>query len=297
MDVPTQREVGTFPRFSCMVVEDDASFAQMLQSFLRDEGTDPILCSTLAAARQACSQNRFDLILLDNRLPDGKGYDLHPWLTLHQSQAVTVMITGAPELSQAVELTRNGLFDYLTKPINTTALTECFQRVRQRLSSLPDADHAPGIQGTSPLIRELVLSLQQSARHPAAPVLLTGETGTGKELAARTLHDWSHPQKDNTPPPPFVALNCPAVPSEMFEAELFGSEKGSYTGADKRRTGLVEAAEQGTLFLDEVAEIPLGLQAKLLRFLESREYRSLGNPDSRIFSGRVVAATNRSLPE
>jgi transcriptional regulator with PAS, ATPase and Fis domain len=122
-----------------------------------------------------------------------------------------------------------------------------------------------------------------------------GETGTGKDLAARMLHQWTF--EATNPQAPYLALNCPAVPGEMFEAELFGSEKGAYTGAERRRAGLVEAAEGGTLFLDEVTEIPLGLQAKLLRFLESREYRPLGNTTTRFFNGRVIAATNRSLQE
>src|SRR6185369_4346979 len=116
--------------------------------------------------------------------------------------------------------------------------------------------------------------LEQAARHVNATVLLLGETGTGKDLAARFLHRLTFAER--AAKLPYVALNCPNVPAEMFEAELFGSEKGAYTGADRRRTGLVEAAEEGTLFLDEVAEIPLPMQTKLLRFLESREYRRLG---------------------
>jgi len=283
--------------FTCLVVEDDPPFADMLSRFLREEGCEPVLCDSLATARGACSNQMFDLVLLDNRLPDGMGSTLHPWLARHQPQAVTIMITGAPELSQAVELTRNGLFDYLTKPVRTHELTECFRRVRQRLAARKDSEETGAFLGNSPPVRDVLRALRQAARHLRAPVLLTGETGTGKELAARMLHQlsWSAPERNELPP--FVALNCPAVPSEMFEAELFGSEKGAYTGADRRRTGLVEAAERGTLFLDEVAEIPLGLQAKLLRFLESREYRPLGTTQNRHFSGRVVAATNRLLPD
>jgi DNA-binding NtrC family response regulator len=138
-------------------------------------------------------------------------------------------------------------------------------------------------------------SLRQIARHPGTTVLLLGETGTGKDLAARLLHRLTyagHPAKA-----PYVPLNCSAVPVEMFESELFGSEKGAFTGADKRREGLIEAAAGGTLFLDEITETPLPQQAKLLRFLESREYRPLGSNTLREFSGRIVAATNRSLAD
>jgi DNA-binding NtrC family response regulator len=142
---------------------------------------------------------------------------------------------------------------------------------------------------------EAVNSLRQAARHPGTTVLLLGETGTGKDLAARLLHRLTY--TDRPAQAPYVPLNCSAVPVEMFESELFGSEKGAFTGADKRREGLIEAAAGGTLFLDEITETPLPQQAKLLRFLESREYRSLGGNTLREFTGRIVAATNRSLAD
>jgi DNA-binding NtrC family response regulator len=205
------------------------------------------------------------------------------------------MITGAPELSQAIELTRNGLFDYLTKPLDASAFAALIGRARLRLRRPTLESDDDGLLGSSPKMREVVLQLQQAARHLNATVLLLGETGTGKDLAARFLHRLTF--SDRAATAPYVALNCPNVPAEMFEAELFGSEKGAYTGADKRRGGLAEAAEGGTLFLDEVAEIPMALQPKLLRFLETHEYRALGGTNLRQFQGRVVAATNRNLPE
>jgi transcriptional regulator with PAS, ATPase and Fis domain len=133
--------------------------------------------------------------------------------------------------------------------------------------------------------------LRQAARHPTSTVLLTGETGVGKDLAARVLHQLTFAEKQAA----FVPINCGAVPAEMFEAELFGAERGAYTGADKARTGLVAAAGSGTLFLDEIAEVPLLLQAKLLRLLESREYRALGSTQTQTFTGRFTAATNKNL--
>src|SRR5262249_41097295 len=146
------------------------------------------------------------------------------------------------------------------------------RRIRLRLGR-PELQSEPGAMlGDSPAIHDVVLQLQQAARHASATVLLHGETGTGKDLAARLLHRLTFGEQSTKLP--YIPLNCPNVPAEMFEAELFGSEKGAYTGADHRRLGLVQAAEGGTLFLDEVAEIPLTLQPKLLRFLESREYRS-----------------------
>jgi DNA-binding NtrC family response regulator len=142
-------------------------------------------------------------------------------------------------------------------------------------------------------MRTVHQQLEQAARHPAATVLLTGESGVGKDVAARTLHRLTFGER--AAQAPYVALNCAAVPGEMFEAELFGAERGAYTGADKKRPGLVSAAQGGTLFLDEIADVPMASQAKLLRFLEGREFRSLGGTASESFTGRIVAATNKSL--
>jgi len=291
---PTERP-HSGGQFSCLLVDDDAGLAGMFARLVSEEGGEPFACHTIAAARARLAQKSFDLVILDNCLPDGTGYEFYSHLVWRSPGSVVVMITGAPELSQAVELTRNGLFDYLTKPVSADDFIALLRRARLRLRHpevQADAD-AGAMEGTSTVMREVHLQLQQAAHHLNATVLLLGETGTGKDLAARLLHRLTFGQQ--AAKAPYVALNCPNVPPEMFEAELFGSEKGAYTGAERRRTGLVEAAEGGTLFLDEVAEIPLALQSKLLRFLESREYRSLGATHTRRFAGRVVAATNRSL--
>jgi DNA-binding NtrC family response regulator len=282
-------------RFSCLIVDDDADFASMLQRIVRDEGGTPVCCSNLREARQQIETRCFEIVCLDNKLPDGSGFEFHARLAQRWPDSVIIMITGAPELSQAVELTRNGLFDYLTKPLNTDEFAACLHRAKQRLARPTAGTQCDEMVGDSPALQEAMQLLRQAARHATATVLLLGETGTGKDLAARLLHRWTFAGR--SPEPRYVALNCPAVPAEMFEAELFGSEKGAYTGADKRRVGLVESAQGGTLFLDEVTEIPLPLQSKLLRFLESREYRPLGSATTGQFNGRVVAATNRSLQE
>jgi two-component system, NtrC family, response regulator PilR len=285
----------TNQKFSCLLVDDDPGFVDMLSKVVSDEGGRPTGCYSIAEARARITQQSYDLVVLDNRLPDGTGYDFYSHLIRHCPASVVAMVTGAPELSQAVELTRNGLFDYLTKPVGTAEFAGLLRRARMRLGRPEIQTEAEVLLGEAPVMRELKVQLRQAAQHKNAPVLLLGETGTGKDLAARLLHQMTFGDRARTTP--YVALNCPNVPSEMFEAELFGSEKGAYTGADRRRTGLVEAAEGGTLFLDEVVEIPLSLQPKLLRFLESREYRSLGATETCHFAGRVVAATNRSLPE
>ncbi|MBL9167583.1 MAG: sigma-54-dependent Fis family transcriptional regulator [Verrucomicrobiales bacterium] len=281
--------------FQCLVVDDDAGFAAMLADLLSEEGGEVVVCCNLQEARAAIARHRFELASLDNKLPDGTGFEFYPELIQRHPECVGIMITGAPELGQAVQLTRNGLFDYLTKPLNEEEFLACLARIRRRWGTVHPSSNAEQLIGSSPAMTAAVHVLRQAARHSTATVLLMGETGTGKDLAARTLHQWTF--ESSNPRAPYLALNCPAVPADMFEAELFGSEKGAYTGAEKRRIGLAEAAEGGTLFLDEVTEIPLNLQAKLLRFLESREYRPLGSTTTRFFTGRVVAATNRRLQE
>jgi DNA-binding NtrC family response regulator len=280
-------------QFSCLIVDDDAGFVSMLAKVVEQEGGQVGPCADLTSARAETERHAFDVVLLDNILPDGTGYEFFHQLNRRCPDTVVVMITGVPELSQAVELTRNGLFDYLTKPLNVADLTACLRRVRQRLAHPDRAEAAGELVGESPALRDAVNQLHQAARHAETTVLLLGETGTGKDLAARLLHRLTHARQPA--PAPYVPLNCSAVPAEMFESELFGSEKGAFTGADKRREGLIETAAGGTLFLDEITDTPLAQQGKLLRFLESHEYRPLGSNTLREFSGRIVAATNRSL--
>ena len=282
-------------RFSCLLIDDDVGFTSMLCRIIGDEGGEARVCHNLAAARVEIAQRSFQVVLLDNGLPDGTGYEFYPQLAKQHPASVVVMITGAPELSQAVELTRNGLFDYLTKPLDAVNFSALLRRVKLRLQRPALESENDAFMGDSPKVAEVLLQLQQAARHSQATVLLLGETGTGKDLAARVLHQLTF--GTGAAAAPYVALNCPNVPSDMFEAELFGNEKGAFTGADRRRAGLAEAAEGGTLFLDEVAEIPLSLQPKLLRFLETHEYRPLGGTTVSQVHRRVVAATNRSLTD
>lgn len=281
--------------FSCLLLEDDDGFASMIHEAVTGSGDSVTRASSVGEAREAIRSRAFDYAILDNRLPDGTGYEFHAELSRQLPECIAVMATGMPELSQAIALTRNGLFDYLTKPITVEALDACLARVRKRLglSGGLGWDGGGEFLGDSVAIHELMRLLRQAARHPTAIVLIHGETGTGKDLAARTLHRLTFPPDGRGAP--FVPLNCSALPEAMFEAELFGAEKGAYTGADRRRVGLAETAGVGTLFLDEMGEIPLSQQAKLLRFLEAREFRPLGSSIPRTFEGRFIAATNRDL--
>ena len=280
-------------KYSCLVVEDDIAFATMAAQVVRDEGGVVTHVTTLAEARNATATRAFDVVLLDNHLPDGKGYDFFEQVSRRNPDAPVVMITGLPDLAEAVTLTRNGLFDYLTKPISVESLAACLQRAKLRLATRDSSTSSIEFFGESPAMRDVLAQLRQAARHASSTVLLTGETGSGKDLAARTLHQFAFPDGKA----PFIAVNCAALPAEMFESELFGAERGAYTGADKKRPGLVGAASGGTLFLDEIAEVPLALQPKLLRLLEAREFRSLGSTESQPFTGRIIAATNKNLAD
>lgn len=283
--------------FRCLVIEDDEDFASMESMVVSAMGGRVTLVHSLAGARDELARGRFDLVILDNRLPDGTGHEFCPQLMARMPDALVIMITGVPELAKAVALTRNGLFDYLAKPVDLVAFRQALERARLRMARAGLDEDGGLMVGEAPAFRAAMDRLRDAARHAQAIVLLLGETGTGKDVAARQLHAWSHAAQTSRAQPPFVPLNCSAVPGEMFEAELFGSERGAYTGADRRRAGVVEAADGGTLFLDEVGDVPLAMQTKLLRFLESREYRALGSAVTRYFAGRLVAATNRDLAE
>lgn len=293
-------DMDTFPispstrRFHCLLVEDDPGFAGMIRDVLAGEGFEVVQVGTLASAREQVRQRAPDLVVLDNHLPDGKGFEFYFELARKDPSLTVIVLTGLPELADAVELTRNGLFDYLSKPVTCDAFVACIRRARARLERRPSPTADDPWVASTPAMRDVTLALEQAARHPTATVLFTGETGSGKDAAARALHSLSHPAE--TAETPFIAVNCAAIPAEMFEGELFGAERGAYTGADKTREGLAGAAKQGTLFLDEIGEVPLPLQAKLLRFLEAREFRPLGATITRRFQARLMAATNRSLP-
>jgi DNA-binding NtrC family response regulator len=279
--------------FSCLVVDDDVAFATLAGGVVREAGGLVTLAHTIAAAREQCAANNFDLVLLDNHLPDGKGYDFFETVSRRNPDAPVVMITGIPDLAEAVALTRNGLFEYLTKPVSADALAAMLARAKLRLRSRAVPESAAEFFGESAAMRDVLRQLAQAARHAASTVLLTGETGSGKDLAARVLHQIGFPNGDA----PFIAVNCAVLPGEMFESELFGAERGAFTGADKKRGGLVAAAANGTLFLDEIAEVPLALQAKLLRLIDAREFRALGSTEAQPFTGRFVAATNKNLAD
>ncbi|MEJ2189359.1 MAG: sigma-54 dependent transcriptional regulator [Acidobacteriota bacterium] len=275
-----------------LVVDDDTAMREMMALALSKEGYELSTADTSAAAEKALAAGPYDLLITDIYLGDGTGLDLLDLSCRIQPTARVILVTAHGTVETAASAQRLGVFDYLAKPFRIEALVE---RVRAALDA-PEAAAAelePGpesmIVGNHPAIVEVYNAVARVAPLPI-PVLIRGETGTGKELIARALHRFGvHPEA------PFVPLNCGAIPETLLESELFGHRKGAFTGADRDHRGAVEAARGGTLLLDEVGELPLAVQVKLLRFLQSGEVRPVGSDRMLEAEVRVVAATNRDL--
>lgn len=276
---------------SCLVVEDAPGQAANLVRILTLEGHEAAHASTLADAKRLCRELQPELILLDLTLPDGDGLEVIPdFLGLCPFVRI-VVLTGRDSVSAAVAALRAGARHYLVKPWEREELLLVVEREARSVAQAANAarNEDAVFWGDHPEVAKLRGSLTKLASSPLTAVLVEGETGSGKEVVARKLHELT------APPGPFVAINCGAIPDELLESELFGHERGAFTGADARRRGLVELARNGTLFLDEVAEMPLFLQAKLLRFLEDHRFRRVGGEEELTAQCRVVAATHRDL--
>jgi DNA-binding NtrC family response regulator len=279
-------------RSKILVVDDDTAMREMMALALRKEGFAVHLAASADEARQSVDSASFDLIVTDIYLGDGTGLDLLELCHEACPEAKVILVTAHGTVETAASARRLGVFDYIAKPFEVATLVE---RVRAAL-------HQPGaggggielgpeslIIGNDPAIVEVYNSVARVAPL-RIPVLVRGETGTGKELIARALHQFG-----SNPSGAFVPLNCGAIPESLLESELFGHRKGSFTGADRDHRGAIEAARDGTIFLDEVGELPPTLQVKLLRFLQSGEVRAVGAENAVEVPVRVVAATNRDL--
>jgi two-component system nitrogen regulation response regulator NtrX len=280
---------------SLLIVDDEANIRSSLQGALGREGYDVDVAATLDEAR-AKLRDAFDVVLLDVGFPSGSGLDLLAELAAGTPDTVVIMMSGHASIDAAVKATRLGAFDFLEKPIslerllvllrNATA-TQALRSENRRLQKT----WALPIVGRSPAIRKLLDEIER-AGPSTARVLIQGEHGTGKELVARALHA-SGPRRAM----PFVAVNCSAIPDELIESELFGHERGAFTGATQSRRGRFEEAHGGTLFLDEVGDLSPRAQTKLLRVLQEGELSRVGGNRSIRVDVRVVAATNRELRE
>src|SRR3954468_13611552 len=280
-----------------LLVDDDPEQLEWLTEFVKGEGFTVAKAASLRTARIQLTQMRPDVLLTDLQLPDGNGVELVDDLEQREATEV-VMITGHATVESAVNALRAGATDYLVKPVEIDRLRSILQRVpgthelraeigdlRQELRGLGRFGH---MIGSSPVMQKLYDQLNRVSP-TSATVLLIGESGTGKELAAQTIHDLSRRKKS-----PFLPLNCGAVSPQLIESELFGHEKGSFTGADRQHKGYFERAHGGTLFLDEITEMPQELQVKLLRVLETGSFTRVGTTQPISADVRLIAATNRN---
>ena len=278
-----------------LVVEDDPMLGPSLLQRLRLEGFAPTLAPTGEAALKELRRNPPLAVVSDIRLPDMSGEDLFYQMLDITGLLPAYFVTAFGEIDQAVRLIKAGAREYLTKPVDTDVLVELLTNAaagddtafRASPLSAPRGVSDPTEQ--SPAMREAARTLEKFALTDM-PVLLTGETGVGKEVTARRLHALSRPEGA-----PFIAVNCAAIPADLLESTIFGHEKGAFTGATARKVGLAEEAASGTLFLDEVAELPPDLQAKLLRLIQEGTFLPLGAAAEERFTGRIVAATHADL--
>ena len=286
-------------RISVLVLEDDASFAATLEDELRSRGHLVETTSSVAQARERLRDGGFDVALLDLQLPDGSGMEVLREIGAEGLPVEALVMTGHAEVQTALEAMRLGAYDYLTKPPRLEELQVHVARAAEKARLRRDnvalrvrlRRHEPvqGFVTDDPPTKQMLATLERAAPS-ALPILIQGETGTGKELLARALHDRS-PRS----PFPFVPINCAALPETLIESELFGHERGAFTGAIERKSGLFEVATRGTVFLDEIGELSLPLQSRLLRVLETQEFFRVGGTRTVRVDVRIVSATNRDI--
>jgi two-component system response regulator PilR (NtrC family) len=282
-----------------LVVDDEPSMREFLDIMLSQEGYKVTTASSGEEGFKAYRQETPDLVLTDVRMPGMSGLDLIREIHSVDPMVPIIAVTAYACADDALRAVREGAYDYLSKPFHVDDLriiirnaleTRRLRRENLELKrSIDDKRRFGKIIGKSPEMMD-VFNLVKKVAPSKAGVLIIGESGTGKELIAKAIH-YSSPRVDK----PFVTINCTAIPENLLESEMFGHLKGSFTGAVTNKAGLVEAAHTGTLFLDEIGEIPLAIQAKLLRFLQEREFRRVGGTDDKKIDVRIIAATNKKL--
>jgi DNA-binding NtrC family response regulator len=287
---------NSIPQKKVLIVDDDRFFGDVLKDDLQSRNLHLTVLQSVSDARKVCSQNAFDVVLLDNHLPDGSGLDVLPDIISLNDRAKVIMITAFPNFNNAVQAIKIGAYDYISKPVDleelhitieralhTSELEAVEQVARYRDDKEKKETVLVGFKETFHEVHQLIARSSETN----APVLITGETGTGKNVAAKKIHYESERRAH-----PFISLNCAAIPETLIETELFGVEKGAFTGAVQTRKGVFELADGGTLFLDEIGEMPFSLQAKLLSVLEESQIKRVGAEKYRPVNVRIIAATN-----
>lgn len=277
-----------------LIIDDDENFSAMLSEMITRAGHEAVTAGTIRQGMDSISDGAYEVVFLDIHLPDGSGLDILQTIKEAPSSPEIIIITGFDDSGSAELALKNGVWDYIRKPSSIKdmqlALLRAIQYRREKGHQKPlSALRTDGIIGRSPLITSC-LNMVAKAAQGEANVLITGETGTGKELFALSIHNNSSRYNKS-----FVVVDCASLPQNLVESTLFGHEKGSFTGADKAREGLVKQANGGTLFLDEIGELPLAIQRSFLRVLQMKSFRPIGS-DTEISSDfRLISATNRNL--
>jgi DNA-binding NtrC family response regulator len=283
-----------------LIIDDDRVFSNVVRDYLSSDSVEVLTANTAAAGIEFCQQKRVDVVLLDQKLPDAEGHTLCTAILQCNDQAKIIFSTAFPSFENAIKAIRSGASDYLSKPYDLEELSlsvrqafrtlelENMEQIQNYQSSRESEDAILiGGEALSEIQKMVVLAASSDS-----PVLITGETGTGKTLVAKAIH-----YRGPSPKAPFISINCASLPENLIEAELFGYEKGAFTGAVASRKGLFEMAEGGTLFLDEIGEMPVHLQAKLLSVLEDKKLRRLGSESLRTVTVRIIAATGVKIED
>ena len=278
---------------TALIIDDEPDIRELLSITLSRMDIDVETAGDFRSAVKRLGDRRYDLVLTDMRLPDGDGLDLVEWIQAHQPGVPVAVITAHGNVEAAVRALKLGAFDFISKPLDLTALRRLITSTLKLGDSIEETSRRSTLRllGDSKPMQQLRLMIAKVARSQA-PVHISGDSGTGKELVARLIHE-SGPRSDG----PFVPVNCGAIPSELMESELFGHRKGSFTGAVADKEGLIRSAEGGTLFLDEVADLPLHMQVKLLRVIQEKSVRSVGETREAPVDVRLLSATHRQLDE
>jgi len=275
-----------------LIVDDEPDIRELLEITLSRMDIECVLADSVSQALQLLRSERIALCLTDMNLPDGSGIDLVQTIQKQWSHIPVAVITAYGSMETAVIALKAGAFDFVSKPVELNRLRDlvrnALQLARPEKTAEPENDD-PRLLGRSTPMLELKETIRKLARSQA-PVYISGESGTGKEVVARLIHDWG-PRAGK----PFVPVNCGAIPSELMESEFFGHKKGSFTGATEDKQGLFQAAHEGTLFLDEVADLPLPMQVKLLRAIQEKTVRPIGHAKEIPVNVRILSATHKDL--
>jgi two-component system response regulator PilR (NtrC family) len=281
------------PKPAVLVVDDEPDLCELLSITLQRMDLEPRTAGTVGAAQRMLKTERFDLCLTDMQLPDGDGLELVEWMQQYAPSVPVAVITAHGNMETAVRALKLGAFDFVSKPLDLAGLRKLVATaIKMSDDHTTDTTvFGPQLLGTSAVMEKLREMINRVARSQA-PVHISGESGTGKELVAKLIHE-SGPRRDG----PFIPVNCGAIPTELMESELFGHKRGSFTGAVGDKKGLIQSAEGGTLFLDEIADLPLHMQVKLLRVIQEKAVRPVGEQLEVGVDVRVLSATHKNLSQ